>query len=254
MRKHYCGKCSLPVYFAELVQAAGRSWHTRCFLCANPECGRFMDSRSYNDHKEKLYCNHCYKYLFGPKGVGYGIGAGVLFTAGNKCKDSNDRNEFDDGNFQRVLQQLQFLTLTEEGSKHRDTLSLSTNRFVIKANCVTEVDAANEKEDETIETGQSYLIPSLCSTNRKNVNVITNTSVICRRCSKEVYDAEKILAGGIAWHYNKCFVCEICKKLLEPRTVCVRYSVLYCNSCYARQFGPRGYGRGAGTGILQAPS
>ncbi|KAM3727011.1 Cysteine and glycine-rich protein [Dirofilaria immitis] len=249
MRKHYCGKCSLPVYFAELVQAAGRSWHTRCFLCANPECGRFMDSRSYNDHKEKLYCNHCYKYLFGPKGVGYGIGAGVLFTAGNKCKDSNDRNEFDD-------ESIATASISYTDGRRKQTPGYI--KFIDESFCdkskLRYRNAANEKEDETIETGQSYLIPSLCSTNRKNVNVITNTSVICRRCSKEVYDAEKILAGGIAWHFNKCFVCEICKKLLEPRTVCVRYSVLYCNSCYARQFGPRGYGRGAGTGILQAPS
>ncbi|VDN23227.1 unnamed protein product [Gongylonema pulchrum] len=81
MRKHHCGKCGLPVYFAEMVQAAGNYWHSYCFRCANPECGKYMDSRSYNDHKEKLYCNRCYKYLFGPKGVGYGVGAGVLLTA-----------------------------------------------------------------------------------------------------------------------------------------------------------------------------
>ncbi|CAG9539225.1 unnamed protein product [Cercopithifilaria johnstoni] len=206
MRKRYCGKCNLPVYFAELVQAAGRSWHKNCFRCA--ECGKFMDSRSYNDHKDQLYCNHCYKYLFGPKGVGYGIGAGVLFTASGKCKDSNERSEFDSG-------------------------------------------ASSERRHAIMETNQSYLIPNFCNTTRKSGNAITSAAVTCRRCSKKVYDAEKILAGGMAWHYDKCFVCEICKKLLEPRTVCVRCGVLYCNSCYAKEFGPQGYGRGVGAGILQ---
>ncbi|EFO26477.1 hypothetical protein LOAG_02013 [Loa loa] len=154
MRKHYCGKCSLPVYFAELVQAAGRPWHTHCFRCANPECGRFMDSRSYNDHKEQLYCNHCYKYLFGPKGVGYGIGAGVLLTASSKYNDSNKRSEFNSG-------------------------------------------TANGKKHTIMKTNQPYLIPSLCNINRKSGNTITSAAVTCRKCSKEVYDAEKILAGGM---------------------------------------------------------
>ncbi|OZC08358.1 hypothetical protein X798_04558 [Onchocerca flexuosa] len=32
----------------------------------------------YNDHEEKLYCNHCYKYLFGSKSIDYDIDAGLL--------------------------------------------------------------------------------------------------------------------------------------------------------------------------------
>uniref|UniRef100_A0A915PKM3 Cysteine-rich protein 1 n=1 Tax=Setaria digitata TaxID=48799 RepID=A0A915PKM3_9BILA len=247
MRKHNCGKCNLPVYFAELVQAAGRSWHTQCFRCANSQCGRFMDSRSYNDHKKQLYCNHCYKYLFGPKGVGYGIGAGVLFTASSKCKIPSQRSELNSEDIVTA------------------SISYTDGKKVQKPGYIKCIDdsfcdkrsrsIANEKRHGTAETVRQQLdqppLNSRLCISGKSGNAFTNAAVVCRKCLKEVFDAEKILAGGMAWHRNKCFVCEICKQLLEPRTVCVRCGVLYCNSCYAKEFGPQGYGRRACTRTLE---
>uniref|UniRef100_A0A1I8EQV2 Uncharacterized protein n=1 Tax=Wuchereria bancrofti TaxID=6293 RepID=A0A1I8EQV2_WUCBA len=141
MRKHYCGKSSLPVYFVELVQVAGRSWHTHTVfvVVTNPKCGSFMDSRSYNDHKEQLYRNHCYKYLSGLK---------VSITV-QEC----------------YLQS------------------------VVNAKIQIQMNEANW----TVP----YSILSLYTTNRKDGNAITSAADTCRRCSKEVYDAEKILAGGM---------------------------------------------------------
>ncbi|VDN01525.1 unnamed protein product [Thelazia callipaeda] len=231
MRDHHCGKCGLPVYFAELMQAAGRSWHVQCFRCANAECGRFMDSRSYNDHEQQLYCNHCYKCLFGPKGVGYGIGAGVLLTVNNK---SSDVCESRDSSNDVIV---------------TSSISYSDRKINQKPGYITHIDESFSSKTEANSgngfTDQTHISPHL-SKIKKTESVCITPAVICCRCSEKVYDAEKILAGGKPWHREKCFVCDICKKSLEPRTVIA--------ACFAKEFGPKGYGRGVIGRIVQTNS
>ena len=48
----------------------------RCLRCA--KCGKSLDSTTLNEHEEEIYCKACYGKCFGPKGFGYGIGAGTL--------------------------------------------------------------------------------------------------------------------------------------------------------------------------------
>ena len=48
----------------------------RCLRCAL--CGKSLDSTNLNEHEEEIYCKACYGKSFGPKGFGYGIGAGAL--------------------------------------------------------------------------------------------------------------------------------------------------------------------------------
>ncbi|VDP07169.1 unnamed protein product [Soboliphyme baturini] len=78
-----CPRCLQPVYFAEEVIAIGKHWHRRCFSCANPECRKTLDSLTCSDHNDEAYCKFCYKKLFGPKGYGYGQGAGTLSMEGS---------------------------------------------------------------------------------------------------------------------------------------------------------------------------
>ncbi|KAG7519403.1 cysteine and glycine-rich protein 1-like [Solea senegalensis] len=71
-----CGRCQKAVYFAEEVLCGGRSFHQNCFLCK--ECNKSMDSTNVSVHMDEIYCRSCYGKRFGPKGYGYGQGAGVL--------------------------------------------------------------------------------------------------------------------------------------------------------------------------------
>jgi len=64
------------VYFAEEKIALGKSYHKMCFACAL--CKKMMDSTNVTEHENDLYCKSCYGKKFGPKGYGYGQGAGVL--------------------------------------------------------------------------------------------------------------------------------------------------------------------------------
>ncbi|CAD1479354.1 unnamed protein product, partial [Heterotrigona itama] len=75
-----CARCGYPVYAAEQMISKNRVWHKRCFSCA--ECHRSLDSTNLNDGPDgDIYCRGCYNRNFGPKGVGFGMGAGTLTMA-----------------------------------------------------------------------------------------------------------------------------------------------------------------------------
>ncbi|XP_068600347.1 cysteine and glycine-rich protein 1-like isoform X1 [Brachionichthys hirsutus] len=72
-----CPRCGKTVYMAEKVIGAGSSWHKgRCFTCAS--CGKALESTTVTDKDGEIYCRACYGKNFGPKGYGYGGGAGTL--------------------------------------------------------------------------------------------------------------------------------------------------------------------------------
>uniref|UniRef100_A0A0E9US04 LIM zinc-binding domain-containing protein n=1 Tax=Anguilla anguilla TaxID=7936 RepID=A0A0E9US04_ANGAN len=51
-------------------------WHQNCFNCAN--CGKRLESTTLTEKDGEIYCKGCYAKNFGPKGFGYGQGAGAL--------------------------------------------------------------------------------------------------------------------------------------------------------------------------------
>ena len=110
-----CPKCRQPVYHAEEVLAAGKKWHKLCFKCGQFSeliqtlmsglasvdvglCKKILESTTLAEHGADLYCKQCYVRKFvrllcewmllercvnciqGPKGVGFGVGAGTLVT------------------------------------------------------------------------------------------------------------------------------------------------------------------------------
>ena len=62
---------------------------------------------------------------------------------------------------------------------------------------------------------------------------------ICLRCSRPVYAAEELLAGGQKWH-KVCFKCNLCNKRLDSTNVNAHDNALWCKQCYGRKFGPKG--------------
>ena len=41
-------------------------------------CNKMLDSTNVQEHEKSLYCKVCHGRKYGPKGVGYGMGAGTL--------------------------------------------------------------------------------------------------------------------------------------------------------------------------------
>ncbi|XP_041051257.1 cysteine and glycine-rich protein 2-like isoform X2 [Carcharodon carcharias] len=71
-----CGVCLKTVYFAEEVQCDGKYFHKPCFRCM--ACKKNLDSTTLTVHGDEIYCKSCYGRKYGPKGYGYGQGAGTL--------------------------------------------------------------------------------------------------------------------------------------------------------------------------------
>ncbi|PAV70296.1 hypothetical protein WR25_08975 [Diploscapter pachys] len=43
-------------------------------------CNKLLESTNVAPHEDKLFCKQCHGRNFGPKGVGFGLGAGCLTT------------------------------------------------------------------------------------------------------------------------------------------------------------------------------
>ncbi|XP_048463007.1 cysteine and glycine-rich protein 3 isoform X2 [Rhincodon typus] len=71
-----CAACEKTVYHAEEIQCNSRSFHKTCFICMN--CRKALDSTTVAAHEAEIYCKACYGKKYGPKGYGYGQGAGTL--------------------------------------------------------------------------------------------------------------------------------------------------------------------------------
>jgi cysteine/glycine-rich protein len=71
-----CPKCNQSVYAAEEVPAAGKKWHKMCFKCGL--CKKMLEAMTVAEHEGNVYCKQCYGRKFGPKGYGFGQGAGTL--------------------------------------------------------------------------------------------------------------------------------------------------------------------------------
>eukprot|EP00794_Sanderia_malayensis_P018195 gene18195-20010_t len=177
-----CQRCDKSVYQAEERIGAGAKWHRHCFTCR--DCNRSLDSNTVRERKEEkeIYCASCYGKKFGPKGYGYGGGAGALSMDAGK---------------------------DESGQKWAKSNIPSTGggRFV---------SAGAEK---------------------------------CPKCGTSVYEAEKVMGAGRAWH-KTCFSCSECSKKLDSTTCNDNEGKLYCKGCYGKNFGPKGFGFGGGAGAL----
>merc|ERR1711963_778289 len=77
-----CPRCSKQVYFAEEKKSQGKSWHKMCFKCKS--CNKMLESGSEREHDNEVYCKTCHGRSFGPKGYGFGGGAGTLSMEGSR--------------------------------------------------------------------------------------------------------------------------------------------------------------------------
>ncbi|CAD5220089.1 unnamed protein product [Bursaphelenchus xylophilus] len=85
-----CPKCGKSVYAAEEKVAGGYKWHKFCFKCNM--CNKLLDSTNCCEHEAELYCKQCHGRKYGPKGVGFGLGAGALtMDKGDRFKKEEEK-------------------------------------------------------------------------------------------------------------------------------------------------------------------
>lgn len=76
IQQQKCPVCGKAVYAAEEKIAGGNKFHKMCFKCNM--CNKMLESTTVADHQGTLYCKGCHGRKFGPKGYGFGGGAGAL--------------------------------------------------------------------------------------------------------------------------------------------------------------------------------
>ncbi|XP_072743647.1 muscle LIM protein 1 isoform X6 [Anoplolepis gracilipes] len=90
-----CPKCGKSVYAAEERVAGGLKWHKTCFKCGL--CGKPLDSTNCSEHEGELFCKVCHGRKFGPKGYGFGGGAGCLSMDQGEHLQAKSEGEFSRG-------------------------------------------------------------------------------------------------------------------------------------------------------------
>jgi len=85
-----CPRCKKVVYAAEERVAGGYKYHNVCFKCSM--CNKMLDSTTVSEHGSELFCKTCHSRRYGPKGVGFGLGSGIL-TTDTGARFGNDRCE-----------------------------------------------------------------------------------------------------------------------------------------------------------------
>ncbi|XP_066600576.1 muscle LIM protein Mlp84B [Prorops nasuta] len=280
-----CPKCGKSVYAAEERVAGGLKWHKMCFKCGL--CGKLLDSTNCSEHEGELFCKVCHARKFGPKGYGFGGGAGCLsMDQGEHLKSSED---FARGS-NAVLESRAIAKAPEgEGCPRCGGYVYAAEQMLARGKpwhkecfkcgcCSKRLDSVNccEGPDKDIyckvcygkkfgPKGYGYgqgggALQSDCYANGDAAprTTVVDTAIIkappgkgCPRCGGVVFAAEQVLAKGREWH-RKCYKCRDCTKTLDSIIACDGPDKdVYCKTCYGKKWGPHGYGFACGSGFLQ---
>ncbi|KAJ3132080.1 hypothetical protein HK101_004638 [Irineochytrium annulatum] len=207
-----CPRCEKSVYAAEQITGPGGMWHKMCMTCK--ECNKRLDSTNLTEKDREAYCKACYGKLYGPKGYGYGGGAGTL-----SMETKIDR--FSPSGTPRY------------GSLADLSSSSSTGGSATLAGGSTSSSVSHLAEKAKVGSANATVVGGSCP-----------------RCSKQVYFAEQMLGPGGVKYHKLCFRCTDCNKGLDSTSVAEKDNVLYCKACHGKHFGPKGYGYGGGAGVL----
>eukprot|EP00475_Leptophrys_vorax_P022980 TRINITY_DN312_c0_g1_i1.p1 TRINITY_DN312_c0_g1~~TRINITY_DN312_c0_g1_i1.p1 ORF type:complete len:262 (-),score=64.93 TRINITY_DN312_c0_g1_i1:60-845(-) len=250
-----CPRCNDRVYHAEEVLAIGQSWHQKCFSCKT--CKRKLDSGNLCDKDGEIYCKACYGRAFGPKGYGFGGGAGSLATFGADTivpvagdaapaavptKWCATCQKAADGKFCGDCGEKLEEARSELVEAKLEDVDSNRSRFEQIA-AEAEAEAAVPTRPTKGSVAKQTLPPALAPKGK------FGGGQKCVRCNKTVYDAERSNGPAGAYH-NACFTCISCNKTLTSITLADRDGEIYCKACYGREFGPKGYGFGQGAGAL----
>lgn len=177
-----CPRCEKQVYFNEqIIGPQSTTYHKSCFTCV--ECNRRLDSTTLSEHENLIYCKTCHSKLFGPKGYGYGGGAGILSTGVGPLADKTATSDLEVTQETILQSKLRTSAQNLAGSQQTSAKTNSSGNFVSSAG-----------------------------------NLATSSDV-CPVCSQKVYFAEQVLGPGSNKYHKACFRCAECKKSLDSTSL-----------------------------------
>ncbi|KAK7591198.1 hypothetical protein V9T40_002811 [Parthenolecanium corni] len=271
-----CPRCGGCVYAAEQMLALGRGWHRECFKCG--DCAKRLDSVNVCEGPDKdIYCKVCYGKDFGPKGYGYGQGAGALQsdpimngdspaprpvipdTATIQAKPGQGCPRCGGAVFAAELVLAKGREWHKKCFKCRDCNKILDSIIACDGPdkdvyCKTCYGKKFGPHGYGFACGSGFLqtdglTDEEISATRPFYN--SNTTSIkaksgegCPRCGGKVFAAEQQLAKGTVWH-KSCFNCSTCHRPLDSMQACDGPDrEIYCKPCYGKLYGPKGFGYG----------
>ncbi|KAJ1521134.1 hypothetical protein ONE63_002831 [Megalurothrips usitatus] len=277
-----CPRCGGFVYAAEQMLARGRAWHKECFKCG--DCSKRLDSVLVCEGPDKdIYCKACYGKKFGPKGYGYGQGAGALQSDCNLYTNGSNGEYL--ANKKDTLNDVAKIQAPKgQGCPRCGGMVYAAEQVLAKGrewhrkcfkcrDCTKQLDSilACDGPDKDVYCktcyGKKYgphgygfgggagflqtdgLTEDEISANRPFYNPDTTSIKAspgqgCPRCGGAVFAAEQQLAKGTMWH-KKCFNCCDCHRPLDSMLACDGPDKeIYCRACYGKKYGPKGFGYG----------
>lgn len=227
-----CCVCEKTVYKMEEIIAIGRLWHDKCFTCGghgSEGCRKVLTRDGYSDHEGEPFCNACYSKLFRPKG----------FNAGSNIN-------------------------TAVGGAQGVVAASSTDAGVTVVPAV----AAPAPPSGPIRGGSSGVASMIKQRSENFAPALAPPAAVasrpaappskplvnlpeankCSICQRSVYQMEDIHALGRVWH-TSCFTCgapkgDGCGRTLKRGAYSDHENVPYCQSCFEKNFRPKGYGVG----------
>lgn len=236
-----CPRCSKSVYAAEEVKCSGKSYHQGCFLCKT--CGKGLDSMNVAEGGDDIYCKNCHLKEFGPKGF-RGGGGGVNSTTGindpvqKTASAPSGAGGGGAGKFcsECGVKQTGGKFCSGCGAKQTDSGASASSS--ISSSSTTSV-ADNPFKKQAAAPAAAKPVAS----GGAKKKFAFGGAPKCGACGKSVYEAEKVMGAGKAWH-QQCFLCSDCKRGLDSTTLCEKDGQLFCKSCYGKRHGPKGFGIG----------
>lgn len=216
-----CAKCDKNVYMAEEVRAANKTFHKLCFKCTL--CNKLLEPNSLTDHQGDLYCKNCYGKKFGPKGYGYGAGAGILSSDTGIPAVNSTPTTTSYSTLKSTFSSLGPSAQSSANSESPSSSSAPTNGYLRTVTNETPISANSNITKTSANTVTSAYNHEKritgATTAPTNSNFNFGGSEKCTRCSKSVYAAEKTVAAGKPYH-KLCFTCFTCKKSLSSMNCC----------------------------------
>ncbi|XP_063379703.1 muscle LIM protein Mlp84B isoform X1 [Cydia fagiglandana] len=274
-----CPRCGGYVYAAEQMLARGKGYHRRCFKCIS--CNRTLDSTMHCDGPDReIYCRGCYAQRFGPRGIGHG----GMSTLGLMCDIKDLEWQSDQAPKTTLIDTTSIMAPPGKGCPRCGGVVFAAEQVLAKGrewhrkcfkcrDCTKTLDSiiACDGPDGEVYCKTCYgkkwgphgygfacgygflqtdgLSEEEISSSRPFYNADTTSIKApagqgCPRCGGMVFAAEQQLAKGTMWH-KRCFNCAECHRPLDSMLACDGPDKeIHCRSCYAKLFGPKGFGYG----------
>ncbi|EDV37514.2 uncharacterized protein Dana_GF11368 [Drosophila ananassae] len=275
-----CPACGKSVYAAEERVAGGYKFHKTCFKCSM--CNKALDSTNCTEHEKELFCKNCHGRKYGPKGYGFGGGAGCLSMDtgahlnrefvqpkippkapdGKGCPRcgiyvyaAEQMLARGKGYHRRCFKCIQ-CNKTLDSTLHCDgpdkdiyCRGCYAQKFGARGYGHIGISSLGLMSDIKDSEWQSEMAPKTAAINVEQIQAPLGEG--CPRCGGVVFAAEQVLSKGRPWH-RKCFKCRDCTKTLDSIIACDGPdNEVHCKTCYGKKWGPHGYGFACGSSFLQ---